>query len=365
MDSKFGPRSLFLLWIATCLVMLCGCSTTTRAPRGSSEDVVREIAEQHARALKIVWEREARLKDLAWPLLKNGVDLCGEDVRNEFGIVSASLDSIARVDRKTARDQLQIGRQPRIIHVVADSPASRSGLKTHDLLVSIDGEPVPSGRNSTRRLTKRLSNVSDSGKPVSVVVEREGEHHAVEVTPVPACAYGISMVQDDRLNAFADGKNIFFTQGMMRFAETDEELQLIIGHEIAHNSEGHIDRKIWNTVLGSVLDLLAAGYYGVNTQGAFGNMGGQMFSQDFEREADYVGMYLLARAGVDTSEAANVWRRMAAEYPQAIRGSFTASHPGTAERYVNIEATHEEIEDKLLANQTLNPERKSPETSEE
>ena len=134
MDSKFGPRSLFLLWIATCLVMLCGCSTTTRAPRGSSEDVVREIAEQHARALKIVWEREARLKDLAWPLLKNGVDLCGEDVRNEFGIVSASLDSIARVDRKTARDQLQIGRQPRIIHVVADSPASRSGLKTHDLL---------------------------------------------------------------------------------------------------------------------------------------------------------------------------------------------------------------------------------------
>lgn len=83
-----------------------------------------------------------------------------------------------------------------------------------------------------------------------------------------------------------------------------------------------------------------------------------VFSQDFEREADYVGMYLLARAGVNTSGVGEFWRRIAAEYPQNIKGSFTHTHPATAERYINIDAAHTEIGDKLLKGLPLLPERK-------
>ena len=144
---------------------------------------------------------------------------------------------------------------------------------------------------------------------------------------------------------------------MIRFAETDEDLQLVLAHEIAHNSEGHLDKQRGNALLGGIFDVVAA-VYGVNTQGAFSNMSTLMFSQDFDREADYVGMYMLARAGVETIEAANFWRKMAAEYPAAIRGTFASSHPATAERYTNIEAAHDEVELKLTAGIELVPERK-------
>jgi hypothetical protein len=55
------------------------------------------------------------------------------------------------------------------------------------------------------------------------------------------------------------------------------------------------------------------------------------FSQDFEREADYVGMYLLARSGRQVAGAAGFWRRMAQESPgeerpEAVSWRRAASH---------------------------------------
>ena len=42
--------------------------------------------------------------------------------------------------------------------------------------------------------------------------------------------------------AFADGTKVFLTRGMMRFAQSDEELALVVAHETAHNIMGHIDK---------------------------------------------------------------------------------------------------------------------------
>ena len=83
-----------------------------------------------------------------------------------------------------------------------------------------------------------------------------------------------------------------------------------------------------------------------------------MFSQEFEREADYVGMYMLARAGVPTDEAANLWRRMAAESGGNIRGTFSASHPSSSERYTNLDAANVEIRAKMSNGTALLPARK-------
>jgi len=188
-------------------------------------------------------------------------------------------------------------------------------------------------------------------------IRRDLTETNIDITPEAACSFPVLLDPSDAINAYADGTNIYITTGMYRFAQSDQELQLVIAHELAHNSEGHLDKKLGNTILGAVLDVTAAAY-GINTQGAFSDATSRMFSQEFEREADYVAMYMLSKASVPTIEAANFWRRMSAEYPGSIKGSFSASHPASAERYLNIEATDLEIRNKINSGSALMPERK-------
>ncbi len=84
--------------------------------------------------------------------------------------------------------------------------------------------------------------------------------------------------------------------------------------------------------------------------------GAAAFSRNFEREADYVGLYMLERASIDTSEVSNIWRRMAIENSAAIR--YGKTHPTTAERFINLNAAHMEIRGKHNAGLPLNPNRR-------
>lgn len=77
------------------------------------------------------------------------------------------------------------------------------------------------------------------------------------------------------------------------------------------------------------------------------------FSQDFEREADYVGIYALGLADLPISSAPRFWRRMAVANPEAI--AFAHSHPTTAERFVRLEQTIHEVDKKIALKLPLRP----------
>ena len=164
---------------------------------------------------------------------------------------------------------------------------------------------------------------------------RGAEVITLRVTPEETCAYQLLLVDGDEINAAADGRTIYLNRGMLRFVRTDEELALVLGHELAHNAMRHIEAMQTNAMMGTVggaaLDILAAAG-GANTGGAFADAGGDigrmMFSQAFESEADYVGLYFTARAGFDTTDVESFWRRMAAENPLGIR--FAYSHTYSA-----------------------------------
>jgi len=160
--------------------------------------------------------------------------------------------------------------------------------------------------------------------------------------------------QDKSINAFSDGKKVYITKGMLKFAKP-EEVTIILAHEIAHNIMGHISAKQKNQILGTIVDLAAAAG-GIYTGGAIGGMTGRVHSQQFEREADYVGLYLMARAGYSIDHAANFWRKMALRFPNNIRGNIMATHPGSAQRFVILDKTAQEINYKRRTHQPLYPE---------
>ena len=99
-------------------------------------------------------------------------------------------------------------------------------------------------------------------------------------------------------------------------------------------------------------------FVGVNTQGAFMRMGSDAgataYSQAYEDEADYIGLYFLARADQPLDAALTFWRRMAAEHPEAIE-ERNSTHPSSPERFVRLSKTIEEIRAKQLAGEPLKP----------
>ncbi len=145
---------------------------------------------------------------------------------------------------------------------------------------------------------------------------------------------------------------------MMRFADTDVALATVVGHEIAHDLMGHIDKRRGNAAIGMLFDLVFAGL-GANTNGAFARMGAGAFSREFEAEADYVGLYLEARAHYPIAKAPDFWRRMGALHPDHIKDSFQSDHPAAPARFVALEKTVAEIAAKEKGGRTAGAQRQA------
>jgi predicted Zn-dependent protease len=167
------------------------------------------------------------------------------------------------------------------------------------------------------------------------------------------CRFEVILAPDKKgLNAHADGKNVVVYPAMIDFATNDNQLAFVIAHEFAHNILSHQKALMTNVaaggILGSLVDALASSQ-GMNTGGAFGKIGAQQgqlsYSPDFEHEADYVGLYILARAGFDYKQAPAFWRVMSVANPDSIY--LTTTHPTNPSRTIEMEKTVQEIDYKI------------------
>lgn len=181
-----------------------------------------------------------------------------------------------------------------------------------------------------------------------------------ELHPDPSyqCSFTTEVSKEAKgINAFADGKRVVMGPTMMEFAGNDTHVAFVLCHELAHNIMMHPQSGAKNTtagmILGTVLDAAVGG-----TGGAFGKLGAQAgrlsYSPSFETEADYIGLYILARAGYQIEEAPNFWRAMSQYDPQGIYARST--HPTNAERFVVMRKTINEIRSKQKLGMPLLPE---------
>ena len=341
------------------LMLILGALTACTAPttrRAAPDNALVQAEREKQREIAVAYNvrQYVRLQRVAYPLLKAATPLCQDTQRPGFGYLLISRNDFAADMRPAATRVFDIKDGLRIHEVYPGGPAERAGLRAGDELISVDGFRVAQRDDEEQRLNEFLRKGSPSvARQFSVL--RDGKPLSMRVQPDVLCRYGVGLSGADDVNAMADGDNVIITKGMMRFAETDQELSLVVAHEIAHNTMNHIDAKRTNATGGLLLDVLAAAA-GVNTQGLFQNIGASAYSQDFESEADYVGMYIMARAGLPLRGAADFWRRMAAEHPSSIASNHSASHPASAERFVSLEHTVKEIEQKQTRRLDLLPE---------
>ena len=230
---------------------------------------------------------------------------------------------------------------------------------TGDRIVGVNNTDVGIGKKAKKKFLKLMKKYKHH-ESIVLNVERKSEKLDVEVRSVPCGDYSVNLIRDSAVNAWADGKGVRVTTGMMNFVKSDDDLALVVGHELAHNTCGHIKKKKANILLGTILGSIATYGTGIDMTKDFAEAGALTFSQAFESEADYVGTYFASRAGFNADNAASLWRRMGEAHPGAInlKGS---SHPSTAYRFLAIKKAVEEINQKKAEGLMLipNPKKKN------
>jgi membrane-associated protease RseP (regulator of RpoE activity) len=332
----------------------------TAGPAVTQEAAAEEAKRQVVYVLKARAKELRRVEDIAFRIEVANQDLCA-DRRPRLGLSWDTAEAFSGKSHDAAIEAYRLGDGLTVTSVVSGGPAAAAGVQPGDVVVSLNGEAPPVGKNAADKFNKRqLEVLGQSTRPVTLVVRRAGQELALPVTPVMACAYGVAVEDSADINAFADGRNIHVNRPMLRLATTDDELALVIAHEIAHDGQHHIQAKAHNArilgIPGLLLDIAEAAN-GVDTHGAFSKAGAQFgmahAAAGFEAEADYVGMYYMARAGYGTDGVEEFWRKMAVEAPDAI--FVKSDHPPTPDRFLAIAAAAKEIEAKRLAGAPLVP----------
>lgn len=347
------------------LLALAGCATPqSRVPTVDKNSTLNEAQKQREMVVEDFVSTNKRLQTVASKIIVNGAELCGDKVAPYFGIHTWNEDNFQQEWKRAVQAKYGLTGQIHIANVASGSAGDVAGLKEGDVVQSINGWLAPYGKDGPDKFSEKLKELGKSGKPVEFIIRRSGEEKKIAISPTQACDFKVSLSADDGKNAYADGKNIVIHKGMMDFFRTDEEIALVVSHELAHNSMKHIDAQKKNAIIGGVFGLLldvAAAAGGVNTNGNFtrmaSNAGAGAFSVEFEQEADYVGLYFMAIAGYKIDDAPNFWRRMATSNSQSI--SMKTSHPTAPERFVALETAVKEIKDKIKNKQALKPEMKT------
>jgi predicted Zn-dependent protease len=168
-----------------------------------------------------------------------------------------------------------------------------------------------------------------------------------------ACTFQVDLMQSPAANAFASGRNhIVVTTGMMRLLETEDELAAVVAHEMAHHIAEHIAEGTLRTQAGAIAGALvgAAATEALGVDLGLSRIGAQAgaqagrlsYSKADEREADYLGAYIMARAGFDLDRGGTLWAKLTHLSGKGTT-SLLDSHPAGPERLAAWRRTVEEI----------------------
>jgi beta-barrel assembly-enhancing protease len=283
-------------------------------------------------------EADSRLVTIGRRLAKGGAGLCGGAVSNP-GWTIEDTEQFPPALRAPVRVGLGLGTYPTVAAVEAGSAAALGGARIGDEVTRLDGRalPVAPSRKATRTRQDLMEKAFAAGLSkgwVTAEVRRGGRLAPLRIVAEPGCATDFVIGRARGLRAAAsDGMRVTVSPQIIEFARSDDELALVLSHELAHNLLGH------------------------NPGGPAQRIAGQDRSgarrRDREREADRWALYLMARGGFDIAAAPGFWRRWGPKTGFGILSD--GSHPDWRERAGLAEVEIARIRAQQAAGQALIP----------
>jgi membrane-associated protease RseP (regulator of RpoE activity) len=283
-------------------------------------------------ALDLMLAGQARVTAVADRIRIAGAAFCGGNVVPVFGAFAADRTTFDDLFQdkdfvkpflETAAERFRLVAEPRLLLVAPGLPAAQAGLEAGDRVLAIDGREIE------RRVHLDVLRKHGESGSVALEIERDGERRARAVEARMGCAFPARFFPGLEINAYAVSFGLvsgtYFFSGLLRYLPGDDQLAVVAGHELAHHILGHTNQP-----------------------------------RTFERteaEADYLGLYLAARAGYDLGVAPEVWDDFARISPFAAVDWGFYSHPLSAKRSLELRAAIAEIQAKQARGAPLEPER--------
>ncbi|MBF0136796.1 MAG: M48 family metalloprotease [Magnetococcus sp. DMHC-1] len=346
--SKHAPRfskafaRMLTIGLLAGLVMT-GCQRAEIAVRHVNEDEEqREAIHQAMLYLEDLHQQLNRIHRVYYDIAQAAVPFCPQDrVLLDNGIKFFSKDNLKILGTSLVRSaeiHYNYGTIATVYYVHPNTTAALKGVRPGDKIV-----PVP---NSPDNFTFQAI--------------RDGNTLGTFSGGVPTCAFQAFLERSSEVNAYADGNKIIITSGILRIMD-DNLLADAMAHEMSHNIMKHTEKKTVNSQMGEFVGFLAdilLASQGINTQGGFSGhgqrIGANAYSQEFEKEADLLGIHIMTLAGYDAMKAVETHRKLAIENPNSIWLSST--HPTSANRSAVKATVGKELMEKVANRQPLRPE---------
>lgn len=159
-----------------------------------------------------------------------------------------------------------------------------------------------------------------------------------------------NLIDENVVNAWAmPGGKIAFYTGILPIAKTETGIAAIMGHEVVHAIANHGQQRMSagqiQQIAGTATAVAISGKNEqtqqiIGTAFGLGSQFGVMlpFSRSHETEADKIGLVLMAIAGYNPDEAAELWKRMKANSGGNAPAEFMSTHPSNDTRIANLTA---------------------------
>lgn len=156
---------------------------------------------------------------------------------------------------------------------------------------------------------------------------------------LPESTWKIHIINDPARQAFVlPGGEVFVHTGLLSFCETEDEVALVLGHEIMHKLMQHTSEAVSRVLPIIFMDYIFSLTSGID-QDLVGLATDVMFllprSRAQETEADYFGLQLAAKSGYDPSAALSMWSRWEALGEEAVP-EYLHTHPPHHQRLVSF-----------------------------
>lgn len=351
-NSAVTEAKLILRLLAICtLLAACGTVPVSKTVPAEPDKPIRPT--ENSSALSLLVARQERVYRVAAPLMVKNAPLCRSQARPLLGFTAKNRHSYPAELAQAVESVLRLDERLRVMQVLEGSGAMRSGIRPGDILLAIQDQALPVGALAETEAARLIAPLMKNAVDVTVSVSRQGQALKINVPLTTACAFSLEIGHTPQVNAYADGRRIMVTRGMLDFLGKDDELAVILAREMAHNVLQHTAAQQMTATTASVIDALLP--LQPDPAALSGRGGLRPLPAKLDLEADRLAMYLLARAGYEPAIAERTIEKIAQAFPVSQTNAYTALHPWAPERRQLIQSTLTEIRQKQAAKKTLAP----------
>lgn len=358
-ERKLAPLLLTAAVVLTACVTVpvsAPVPTPVPAPVSKTPPTEQDGKPQHAEnsaVLSLLVARQERIYRVAAPLMVKNAPLCRTQARPLLGFTAKNRYSYPSELGSAVESMLKLDERLRIMQVLDGSGAMRAGIRSGDILQTIQDQPLPVGAQAESESARLIAPLLKNAADISVSVLRQGQLVKLIIPLTKACAFSMEIGHAPQVNAYADGRRIMLTRGMLEFLSDDQELAVILAREIAHNVLQHTASQQMTATTASAIDALLP--LQPDPAALSGRGGLRALPAKLDLEADRLAMYLLARAGYDPAAAERTMQKLAQAFPASPTHTYMTLHPWTSERQQLMQSTLAEIRQKQLTKKPLTP----------